>query len=113
MTSPTERTTVVVDGYTRFCLTAIAVLLTVLIVALWASAPSGVPAAQAAPEVKVNTSETSGIGNPAAQRQAVQQAIEQGNRTLDKIYDHLQNGKLQVVIVEAPKDHAVPAPEKK
>ena len=100
-----KSTTVIVDGYTRFCLTAITVLLTVLIVALWAGAPSSVGPVQAQ-EARYTPPDTGGIGNPAAQRLAIQQAIEQGNKTLDKIHEHLQSGKVQVIILEVPKDNA-------
>ena len=34
------QTRIVIDGYTRFCLTAIMVLLTLLVVGLWSDGPA-------------------------------------------------------------------------
>ena len=45
MKDASQETNVQVDNYTRFCLTAIAILMTVLIIGLWAEMPG--PASRA------------------------------------------------------------------
>lgn len=101
-----ERITVSIDGYTRFCLTAIAVLLAVLIVGLWASAPvsdAGSAAAARAPDVKA---EQAIIPNAAAQRLAILKAAQETNKKLDKIVAVLKSGEVRVALVEAGREKA-------
>jgi len=97
MNSTESRTTVRVDGYTRFCLTVLAVLLTLLIIGLWANDgvfPAGSAlAAPARDGVKVLT-------DAKVQRAAMISALEQTNRRLERILGILESGKLQVVVVE-------------
>ncbi len=98
MNSTESRTTVRVDGYTRFCLTVLAVLLTLLIIGLWANdgvfpAGSSALAAPARDGVKVLT-------DAKVQRAAMISALEQTNRRLERILGILESGKLQVVVVE-------------
>ena len=99
MTGANERTTVKVDAYTRVCLTAIAVTLTVLIVGLWATAPVSLTERATAAEAP------GGIPDAGAQREAVIRAIMTTNSKLDRIASLLESGKLRVVVVE-------PKPEK-
>jgi hypothetical protein len=49
MSEQRERVIARIDGYTRFCLTAIVVLLTVMIVGLWAQTATPSPASAAEP----------------------------------------------------------------
>ena len=96
------------DGYSRFCLTALAVLLTVLILGLWAEDVR--PARQAvAAERFLNTS---------AQREAGVEAQRECNAKLDEIIQILKSGELKVRIVEgappkAPGGGSVQKPKKK
>ena len=82
-----------VDGYTRFCLTAIAVLLTVLIIGLWAEVihpPGGAYAA-----------EPFGV-DAGAQRNAMIKAMGQTNTKLDELIGLLKTGRAKVQLVQAP-----------
>jgi len=88
-----QRQTLVVDGYTRFCLTAIVVLLTVLIVGLWADGPDLADRAQAKDD-KVPMVKMSAL----AQRAKLIAAAEQTNQKLDKLVNLLASGKLEVVV---------------
>lgn len=87
-----------VDTYTRVCLTAIAVLLTVLIAGLWAE---GVP-----------TSQTASAGSPATgrevnkpywdsagQRDAMVKEMQQVNRKLDELKALLKSGEAKFTVV--------------
>lgn len=103
----TERRTVVVDRYTRFCLTAIAILLTVLIVGLWAAAPVGPNPTIAAPAGTANAS-AEGIGNPSAQRMAIRRAIDTTNQKLGEIVKLLESGKIKVTVVQQEAENAPP-----
>ena len=94
MKTQTRSKTVLVDRYTRFCLTAIVVLLTVLIVGFWAD---GVPMARNA-----------GAAEPM--RYQPQSAIDisemtrlqgQTNEKLDKIARLLESGTAKVQMVAA------------
>ena len=96
------RPTVVVDRYTRCCLTIIAVLLTVLIVALWADGPVSPAVSGAAPAPEA---QQSGIGNPAAQRMAVVKAINSTNAKLERIIGLLTSGKIKVTVAEPEEKH--------
>ena len=89
--------TIVVDAYTRFCLTAIVVLLTVLIVALWASGPDlagDCTAAVKRTPVKV----LEGQPNAWGQRQKIVESNQSNGRKLDRIIGLLESGKLTVVV---------------
>lgn len=94
--------TVRVDLYTKLCLSAIALLLTVLVVGLWAGAPlqtsaqagTGDPLVVGAPR---DTGE--GIPDAGAQRMATVNGIRDTNQRLDKIISLLEGGKLRVTAV--------------
>ena len=105
MEPATERPTVVVDGYTRLCLTVIAVLLTVLIIGLWGAGPIKPSHGLAAPPRPAERDAT-GIGNPAEQRMAMVRAIGQTNDKLDEIIRLLKDGKIKVVVAEGEAKHA-------
>lgn len=83
--------TIRVDGYTRVCLTAIAVLLTVLIVGLWAN-HSPTPDAAFAGGVPRAI-------NPQSQRDAVAEAQRAGNAKLDELIELLKSGDVQVKVI--------------
>ena len=100
-----RRPTVVVDLYTRCCLAVIAVLLSVLIVGLWATAPVGVSVGQAAP-APGKAEASGGMGNPIAQRAAMVRALNALNDKLDRLMELLQGGKVKVVVVETEAMHA-------
>ncbi len=105
MNERTEGRTVRIDGYTRFCLSAIVVLLAILIVGLWAEGPiSPIPDAAGA-----NVSKTpSGIlPNAGAQRMDMIKAIGVTNDKLDKIISLLKSGNIRVSLVEAGKEKKV------
>jgi cell division protein FtsB len=103
---PTGSVTIRIDGYTRFCLTAIMALLTVLILALWVATPSTTPAARAADEAPAN-----GVFNAGAQRVAAVDAanatngkLDATNQKLDRIISLLESGQAKVTLQQAEKD---------
>jgi hypothetical protein len=93
--------TVVVDGYTRFCLTAIMVLMTVLIIGLWAEGPDLAGRAEAGPR---RPAEATGTKVPMvtetarAQRDKIILACQQTNQRLDRLIRLLESGKLEVIV---------------
>jgi hypothetical protein len=82
-----------VDVYTRSCLTVIAVLLTVLIAALWAQplAPDGTGQAAAAP---------GGIPDAGLQRETMIKELENQTSKLDALIRLFESGKAKVQVVE-------------
>ena len=98
--------TVRIDGYTRFCLSAIVVLLTVLIIGLWAEGPiPGIPDADGAiVKAPRSGSSTLNLLDARSQRAAMLNAARETNRKLDKIVDLLKSGNIRVSIVEAGKE---------
>ena len=91
-----DRPTVVVDGYTRFCLTGIMVLLTLLLIGLWAGGPGLVDESGAAARAAEKAGK--GIPDSGAQRMAIIRESQSTNRKLDTIISLLQSGKLEVVV---------------
>jgi hypothetical protein len=89
-----------VDGYTRVCLTAIAALLTVLVIGLWAEAPATAPRAGAAEAPKAT------FGDTAAQRQEQLKAVQQTNEKLDELIRLLKTGTAKVQLVEKAPEKA-------
>lgn len=83
-----DKVTVRVDSYTRVCLTAITVLLTALVIGLWAEMPA--PAGAGAAEPFLNT---------GAQRGEMKKAIEATNDKLEKIITLLKSGEIKVQMV--------------
>jgi len=81
-----------VDAYTRVCLALITVLLTVLIVGLWANHAPQPPAATAA-ETFVDAS---------AQRNAMLDQQKLTNRKLDELLDLFRSGSAKVQVTEEP-----------
>ncbi len=105
MNERTEVRTVRIDGYTRFCLSAIVVLLAILIVGLWAEGPiSPIPDAAGA---GVSKSPSGILPNAGAQRMDMIKAIGVTNNKLDKIVDLLKSGDTRVSIVDAEKEKKV------
>ena len=102
------QTQIVVDGYTRFCLTAIVVLLTVLIVGLWTEGPSLTDEASAArkkePIPMVKTIEK-------AQRDKTAEVVGVTNQKLDKIIQLMESGKLTVVVANLEGEQGEKAPK--
>lgn len=102
-----------VDGYTKFCLTAIVVLLTALVAGMWVTGPAGgVATAQAgtesaqqlqAPPVPPITypsrevSAANGIPDAGMQRQITLNAAIDTNVKLDRLLALLESGKLHVI----------------
>lgn len=87
------------DPYVRACLMGILVLLALAVAWLWATGPALVSPAVAAPPEKGADGEE-GRWNSGAQRIAIVSAIEATNSKLDRLLTLLENGKLQVVVVE-------------
>ena len=79
-----------VDGYTRFCLGAIAVLLTVLVIGLWADGTwsSRVTAAD-------------GFMDAGAQRVQMIKVMEEQNTKLGELITLLKSGQAKVQVVDA------------
>lgn len=93
-----RRVSLRVDGYTRLCLTAIAVLLTVLVVGLWAELPGWVgPADAQGPDGKP-------FINTGAQRKDILAAQEKTNAKIDELIKLLKSGQAKVQVVEEDKD---------
>ena len=82
--------TVRVDGYTRVCLTVIAVLLTVLIVGLWADGPGRSDEARAA-EPFLDSS---------AQRAALLKSQDKTNSKLTELIGLLKSGKAKFTLAK-------------
>ena len=102
------------DGYTRFCLTAIAVLLTVIVLGLWTESPSTTGTVVGAEPT---------FGNTAGQRKDLVEGIQTTNQKLDQIIALLRSGQVKVQLVEPETDpvgpgvqggriHVVPAKKK-
>lgn len=82
-----------VDGYTRVMLTAIAVLLTLMVVGLWADGgPRARPAEAAKP-----------FANTAEQREAITNSLGQTNAKLDELIALMRSGDAKVRIVGTAK----------
>jgi len=90
-----------VDGYTRMCLTAIAILLTVLIIGLWARETPPPGAAHAVPPVL----------DPSAQRASITESQDQTNLKLDQLMDLLKSGQVKVQVVEGGAGGGGPGPQ--
>ncbi|GEM_PF-2096168 len=80
-----------VDSYTRFILTAIAVLLTVIAVGLWCESPTSLDHVQA------------GIPNQGQQLQDVVTQLQGVNESVASLEATLLSGNVRVQIVEAGK----------
>jgi hypothetical protein len=83
-----------VDRYTRFCLTAIAVLLTILILGLWMQAVPTPPSASAG-EL---------FNDSAAQRSAIVDEAKATNSKLDELISLLKSGDIKVQVQGGEKD---------
>ena len=86
--------TVSVDGYTRFLLTIIAVLLTVVAVGLWLETPSALPTAQA---------KASGYAeqmNPGQQLNQMVKNTEKLHASLAELQKLMVSGAVKVQVVE-------------
>jgi len=81
-----------VDGYTRVCLTVIAVLLTVMIIGLWADA---VPSADTAPAATAAMA-------PGVQRAAILAAQKQTTARIGELIALLKSGDVKVRVTEMP-----------
>ncbi len=104
-----EITTVHIDGYTRFCLSAIVVLLTVLIIGLWANGPaSDVSDASAAAKAPKSSSSTLNLLDARAQRVGTLKAAQKTNKQLDKIIALLKSGEIRVSIADEGKKKEAP-----
>jgi hypothetical protein len=80
-----------VDNYTRFCLTAIAGLLTVLILMLWVDGTPCAPSARAG-ELPYDS---------AASRQEIVDAAKETNHKLGDLIDLLKSGQAKIQMVDA------------
>jgi hypothetical protein len=81
-----------VDGYTRVCLTAIAVLLTVLICGLWAQRS---PTPQQAQAAQV-------FANSSARLDDVVNAQTTTTQKLTELISLMKSGQVKVQVIEAP-----------
>ena len=85
-----RHTEVRADGYSRFCLTAIALLLAAAVAALWSDRPAVLPQAGAA-EV---------LPDPGAQRKEQTAVLREISTKLDKLLALLSSGNLKVQLAE-------------
>ena len=79
-----------VDAYTRVCLGAIAVLLAVLVIGLWAEGTWSSRAAAA-----------DGIMDAGSQRMAMIKVLDEQNTKLGELITLLKNGQAKVQVVDA------------
>lgn len=86
---------VFVDGYTRFCLAAIVVLLAALVLCAWVGQGPMIPAANAE-----TATEDANYGDAAAQRKAMVKVQEQTNARLDDLIKLLKSGEVKVQVSE-------------
>jgi hypothetical protein len=92
-----KRIEVKVDRYTRVCLAVIAVLLTVLVVGLWAEMPQASRASAGGPG-------TDGFGDTAARIKDQLEATQKTNAKLDEIQILLTSGNVKVQVVKEKDD---------
>jgi len=85
-----------VDAYTRVCLTAIAVLLTVLVVGLWSQEAPLVSSARADPA----------FGDMGGKIAAQLEAANKTNAKLDDLLKLLTSGQVKVQVVKDKEDGA-------
>ncbi|MCJ7543838.1 MAG: hypothetical protein MUP47_04610 [Phycisphaerae bacterium] len=89
-----------VDAYTRFCLTALVVLMSVMIVGLWAEGvPSAAPAGAAGPSDRPVERYQPRSALDISELVAVE---ERTNAKLDEIKKLLESGQAKVQVVEGP-----------
>lgn len=104
---PTHDRALRLDAYSRACLTAVAVLLTLLVIGLWADAVPG-PAPAVAAEPFLNT---------AKQRDQFVEQQKQMNAKLAELVSLLRSGRAKVQIAHpdkaADKKDAAPEPPRK
>lgn len=81
------------DGYVRFCLTAIVVLLAGAVLLLAAGQDALLPAATAAP-----AGEDQLFGNSSAWRDSMLKATEKTNSKLDELITLLKSGEVKVQV---------------
>ena len=82
------------DAYTRVCLTVIAVLLTVVIIGLWAD---GVPSVEKASAARAAMSN-------AIRQTKLLEAQKQTNTKLDELIALLKSGQIKVEVTKMPKN---------
>ena len=95
-----ERIQVRVDAYTRVCLTAIAILLTVLVIGLWTEMPGPTKPVQADPAASKVFLDSS------AQRKSMIEHQKETNSKLSEIATLLRSGNVKVQVVGAPQEAA-------
>ena len=95
-----------VDGYTRLCLTAIAILLTVVIIGLWAETTGPLnktaTARKYADEDAQQALNQGRWGTSSAPQQEMVKAQKEANTKLDELIQLLKNGEVKVQIVNGP-----------
>lgn len=97
-----ENTTVRVDGYTRLCLTAITVLLTLLVIGLWAD-PVGAPSRAGAAsyrDAKAEKALKEGRWGTSSAPNKLAAAQGETNEKLDTLIELFNTGKAKVRIVD-------------
>ena len=94
--------TVTVDGYTRFLLTVIAILLTVVAVGLWFETPPAVTTAQA---MGVSSGEQL---NPGKQLNDLVKNTEKFNTSMAELQKLLVSGSVKVQVVEKTDTNLTP-----
>jgi hypothetical protein len=93
MNPKNERIEVKVDGYTRVCLTATAVLLTVLIVGLWATRL----------DISADAHAAQPFGDSGEQRQEFIALQRETNSKLGELVSLLRSGEAKVQLVDKAK----------
>jgi hypothetical protein len=88
-----------VDTYTRLCLTVLAVLLTVVVLGLWATHTPAPDSARAAEPQ---------IYGPTKQRASLIEEQKQTNQKLDALLKYLKSGQLKVQVKDDKDADVVP-----
>jgi hypothetical protein len=104
MKSNKRRVALTVDGYTRFCLTAIVVLMTVMVIGLWAEGVPSVGKAGAAAPAPVERYQP----RSAVEIGQMVDLQKQTNDKLDEIKKLLESGNVKVQVVEGSANSSIP-----
>lgn len=96
----TKQVRVAVDLYTRICLTAIAVLLTAVVIGLWAEAPTA-PTAWGQEPYRPTLGPRNVLPDSGAQRNEMIEQLRSISGKLDEIQRTLVSGQVKVTVVEA------------
>ena len=98
------KTTMQVDRYTRFCLTAITVLLTLLVIGLWAERVDTTPRVDAAPrkyqDPRAEKAVAEGRWGTSSAPNKLAAVQGETNKKLDELIELFKSGEAKVSVVD-------------